>query len=140
MITEKTIWIMNRAVDDIEAGLVHLQQNDDVWRIIVRTNTGVDIITKSFVGDIQTPTNAEIAFNEDENDFDFGFIVVLRDGNHSFIGLSEDGDVVYNPDNIDIEDISFYAVGNSDELAELIEDDEVSDDVYDALDSIGCLL
>lgn len=140
MMTEKTIWIMNRAVDDIEAGLVHLQQNDDVWRIIVRTNTGVDIITKSFVGDIQTPTNAEIAFNEDESDFDFGFIVVLRDGNHSFIGLSEDGDVVYNPDNIDIEDISFYAVGNSDELAELIEDDEVSDDVYDALDSIGCLL
>lgn len=140
MITEKTIWIMNRAVDDIEAGLVHLQQNDDVWRIIVRTNTGVDIITKSFVGDIQTPTNAEIEFNEDENDFDFGFTVVLRDGNHSFIGLSEDGDVVYNPDNIDIEDISFYAVGNSDELAELIEDDEVSDDVYDALDSIGCLL
>lgn len=140
MMTEKTIWIMNRAVDDIEAGLVHLQQNDDVWRIIVRTNTGVDIITKSFVGDIQTPTNAEIEFNEDENDFDFGFTVVLRDGNHSFIGLSEDGDVVYNPDNIDIEDISFYAVGNSDELAELIEDDEVSDDVYDALDSIGCLL
>lgn len=140
MMAEKTIWIMNRAVDDIEAGLVHLQQNDDVWRIIVRTNTGVDIITKSFVGDIQTPTNAEIAFNEDESDFDFGFIVVLRDGNHSFIGLSEDGDVVYNPDNIDIEDISFYAVGNSDELAELIEDDEVSDDVYDALDSIGCLL
>lgn len=140
MITEKTIWIMNRAVDDIEAGLVHLQQNDDVWRIIVRTNTGVDIITKSFVGDIQTPTNAEIEFNEDESDFDFGFTVVLRDGNHSFIGLSEDGDVVYNPDNIDIEDISFYAVGNSDELAELIEDDEVSDDVYDALDSIGCLL
>ena len=140
MMMEKTIWIMNRAVDDIEAGLVHLQQNDDVWRIIVRTNTGVDIITKSFVGDIQTPTNAEIAFNEDESDFDFGFIVVLRDGNHSFIGLSEDGDVVYNPDNIDIEDISFYAVGNSDELAELIEDDEVSDDVYDALDSIGCLL
>ncbi len=140
MITEKTIWIMNRAVDDIEAGLVHLQENDDVWRIIVRTNTGVDIITKSFVGDIQTPTNAEIEFNEDESDFDFGFTVVLRDGNHSFIGLSEDGDVVYNPDNIDIEDISFYAVGNSDELAELIEDDEVSDDVYDALDSIGCLL
>lgn len=140
MMMEKTIWIMNRAVDDIEAGLVHLQQNDDVWRIIVRTNTGVDIITKSFVGDIQTPTNAEIAFNEDESDFDFGFIVVLRDGNHSFIGLSEDGDVVYNPDNIDIGDISFYAVGNSDELAELIEDDEVSDDVYDALDSIGCLL
>ena len=140
MMTEKTIWIMNRAVDDIEAGLVHLQQNDDVWRIIVRTNTGVDIITKSFVGDIQTPTNAEIEFNEDEGDFDFGFTVVLRDGNHSFIGLSEDGDVVYNPDNIDIEDISFYAVGNSDELAELIEDDEVSDDVYDALDSIGCLL
>ena len=140
MMTEKTIWIMNRAVDDIEAGLVHLQQNDDVWRIIVRTNTGVDIITKSFIGDIQTPTNAEIAFNEDESDFDFGFTVVLRDGNHSFIGLSEDGDVVYNPDNIDIEDISFYAVGNSDELAELIEDDEVSDDVYDALDSIGCLL
>ena len=140
MITEKTIWIMNRAVDDIEAGLVHLQENDDVWRIIVRTNTGVDIITKSFVGDIQTPTNAEIEFNEDESDFDFGFTVVLRDGSHSFIGLSEDGDVVYNPDNIDIEDISFYAVGNSDELAELIEDDEVSDDVYDALDSIGCLL
>ena len=140
MITEKTIWIMNRAVDDIEAGLVHLQENDDVWRIIVRTNTGVDIIPKSFVGDIQTPTNAEIEFNEDESDFDFGFTVVLRDGNHSFIGLSEDGDVVYNPDNIDIEDISFYAVGNSDELAELIEDDEVSDDVYDALDSIGCLL
>ena len=140
MITEKTIWIMNRAVDDIEAGLVHLQENDDVWRIIVRTNTGVDIITKSFVGDIQTPTNAEIEFNEDESDFDFGFTVVLRDGNHSFVGLSEDGDVVYNPDNIDIEDISFYAVGNSDELAELIEDDEVSDDVYDALDSIGCLL
>lgn len=140
MMTEETIWIMNRAVDDIEAGLVHLQQNDDVWRIIVRTNTGVDIITKSFVGDIQTPTNAEIEFNEDESDFDFGFTVVLRDGNHSFIGLSEDGDVVYNPDNIDIEDISFYAVGNSDELAELIEDNEVSDDVYDALDSIGCLL
>lgn len=140
MMTEKTIWIMNRAVDDIEAGLVHLQQNDDVWRIIVRTNTGVDIITKSFIGDIQTPTNAEIEFNEDESDFDFGFTVVLRDGNHSFIGLSEDGDVVYNPDNIDIEDISFYAVGNSDELTELIEDDEVSDDVYDALDSIGCLL
>ena len=140
MITEKTIWIMNRAVDDIEAGLVHLQENDDVWRIIVRTNTGVDIITKSFIGDIQTPTNAEIEFNEDESDFYFGFTVALRDGNHSFIGLSEDGDVVYNPDNIDIEDISFYAVGNSDELAELIEDDEVSDDVYDALDSIGCLL
>ena len=140
MITEKTIWIMNRAVDDIEAGIVHLQENDDVWRIIVRTNTGVDIITKSFIGDIQTPTNAEIEFNEDESDFDFGFTVVLRDGNHSFIGLSEDGDVVYNPDNIDVEDISFYAVGNSDELAELIEDDEVSDDVYDALDSIGCLL
>ena len=140
MMTEKAIWIMNRAVDDVDAGLIHLLKNDDVWRIIVRTNTGVDIITKSFTGSIESPTNNEVELNEDENDFDFGFIVAFNDGSRSFIGLSEDGDVVYNPDNIDIDDISFYAIGNSDELAELIDDNEISDDVYDALDSIGCLL
>lgn len=135
---EKAVWIYNGVCDDPQASLAHCQDTDDQWRIIVRTNTGISIIYKDMHGDIITPTAEEFDEFRDE-DVAFG-LVLGTDGGRSLIGLSEDGEVMYNPDDIIIDDEEVVIAGSTDELDELIEDGEVSDDVYEALDSIGCLL
>lgn len=135
---EKAVWIYNSVCDDPQASLAHFLDTDDQWRIIIRTNTGIAIIYKDMHGDIISPTTEEYEEFKDE-DVAFGF-VLFNDGGRSLIGLSEDGDVLYNPDDVVIDDENMITVGSTDELAEFIEDGDVADDVYEALDSIGCLL